>query len=830
MLTVEDGGVDQLYVAPDRLGEGIGRRLLDREKERQPAGLSSTRSGQRPRPPVLRAQRLRRASGSAMAARTRRGSRTFATSGARPDDGRRRRARAAAAGARAARGEARARRQRNARLAERAAPGVRRPGAGRTSHRDLPDRARLAARPRPRRDRRPTTWRTSGAAPAPPEHTLYPIDRRDARCRASAVPAGRTRSIREFEDLVAVVDVAAAEAGRTRRRRRAFLRRTDRPRRGARTDRIRRVVSYEGAPPVPWGRGYQDPDAATLRRIGDARRRGRSRRGARDVHAEIVGMPEADATAFRADPIWPRRAAAVGTTIPRSSVPSERVGVARGARRGPPAGPPDPRWRQRRARSAKDHAPWTRGCATGGSSRSPARGMPAHHTHPEALRGRDRGIPRRAGDGRLRLMLFDLLYWIVFGFIAGALSGAMVGGRTARGCLPNVVVGVLGAIVGGWIAREAQVRPGRRDPRRDRRRRARRRRGRVILQALSPKPAALTGRHAPGAVRHSRLPRRVPEAVIISTEGLAKRCGRVDALVDLTMEVAPGEVFGFLGPERRQQNDRREADPQARARASSRRGTVPRCAARRPPRPGDGSATCPSCSATSRGCGRTNCSLHGRLRGGGIDRSTGAWLDAPCWRRVGRSRPGRRRRGVASRGDAAAARARGRAPRRSRSRHPRRADVRARSRRPGGVARSSGGCASAAGPSSELAPTAQRRGRAGLRPRGDRGSRPGARGRLDELPARLGRADPGDRTRGLSRGFARSVGRLQDQDRLAIDGAEPDAVPAIVSRHRLRGRPGHAVDPGRRASRDLYVELTGAAPADGGPGRDGGGTASPGAS
>ena len=28
----------------------------------------------------------------------------------------------------------------------------------------------------------------------------------------------------------------------------------------------------------------------------------------------------------------------------------------------------------------------------------------------------------------------------------------VVGGRTARGCLPNVVVGVLGAVVGGWLA------------------------------------------------------------------------------------------------------------------------------------------------------------------------------------------------------------------------------------------------------------------------------------------------------------------------------------------------------------------------------------------
>jgi uncharacterized membrane protein YeaQ/YmgE (transglycosylase-associated protein family) len=48
----------------------------------------------------------------------------------------------------------------------------------------------------------------------------------------------------------------------------------------------------------------------------------------------------------------------------------------------------------------------------------------------------------------------DLLYWIIIGFIAGALSGAVVGGRTARGGLPNIVVGVLGAIVGGWLAQQ----------------------------------------------------------------------------------------------------------------------------------------------------------------------------------------------------------------------------------------------------------------------------------------------------------------------------------------------------------------------------------------
>jgi ABC-2 type transport system ATP-binding protein len=36
--------------------------------------------------------------------------------------------------------------------------------------------------------------------------------------------------------------------------------------------------------------------------------------------------------------------------------------------------------------------------------------------------------------------------------------------------------------------------------------------------------------------------------VIIDTEGLAKRFGQTDALIDLTMRIEPGEVFGFLGP------------------------------------------------------------------------------------------------------------------------------------------------------------------------------------------------------------------------------------------------------------------------------------------
>jgi uncharacterized membrane protein YeaQ/YmgE (transglycosylase-associated protein family) len=48
----------------------------------------------------------------------------------------------------------------------------------------------------------------------------------------------------------------------------------------------------------------------------------------------------------------------------------------------------------------------------------------------------------------------DLIGWIVVGLIAGALSGLVFGDRTARGCLPNLLIGVLGGLVGGFLARE----------------------------------------------------------------------------------------------------------------------------------------------------------------------------------------------------------------------------------------------------------------------------------------------------------------------------------------------------------------------------------------
>lgn len=43
-----------------------------------------------------------------------------------------------------------------------------------------------------------------------------------------------------------------------------------------------------------------------------------------------------------------------------------------------------------------------------------------------------------------------LLAWIVVGFVAGSLAGAVTG-RRAGGCLPTILVGVLGALVGGAV-------------------------------------------------------------------------------------------------------------------------------------------------------------------------------------------------------------------------------------------------------------------------------------------------------------------------------------------------------------------------------------------
>jgi uncharacterized membrane protein YeaQ/YmgE (transglycosylase-associated protein family) len=54
-------------------------------------------------------------------------------------------------------------------------------------------------------------------------------------------------------------------------------------------------------------------------------------------------------------------------------------------------------------------------------------------------------------------MEMDVVGWIVIGFLAGSISGWFVGTRSAQGCFPTILVGVIGGIVGGWLANELDL-------------------------------------------------------------------------------------------------------------------------------------------------------------------------------------------------------------------------------------------------------------------------------------------------------------------------------------------------------------------------------------
>jgi uncharacterized membrane protein YeaQ/YmgE (transglycosylase-associated protein family) len=50
-----------------------------------------------------------------------------------------------------------------------------------------------------------------------------------------------------------------------------------------------------------------------------------------------------------------------------------------------------------------------------------------------------------------------IVAWIVIGFLAGGLGG-WITGRRASGCLTRVATGIVGALVGGALARAAGMR------------------------------------------------------------------------------------------------------------------------------------------------------------------------------------------------------------------------------------------------------------------------------------------------------------------------------------------------------------------------------------
>ena len=46
----------------------------------------------------------------------------------------------------------------------------------------------------------------------------------------------------------------------------------------------------------------------------------------------------------------------------------------------------------------------------------------------------------------------SLLAWIVLGLIAGLVAKALVPGRDPGGCIITILVGIAGALVGGWLS------------------------------------------------------------------------------------------------------------------------------------------------------------------------------------------------------------------------------------------------------------------------------------------------------------------------------------------------------------------------------------------
>ena len=153
-----------------------------------------------------------------------------------------------------------------------------------------------------------TTFRVLGPRLAR-EYTIHAIDRRG---RGASGDGPTYRIEREFEDVAAVANTLTAGSSATvdvfghSYGGRCAL--------GASllSGSIGRIVSYEGAPTPP-GSSYHPAGI-------EARLRGRLDAGDVDgalaaFMTEVVGMGAEDLDAYRADPIWPLRAAAAGTIL-----------------------------------------------------------------------------------------------------------------------------------------------------------------------------------------------------------------------------------------------------------------------------------------------------------------------------------------------------------------------------------------------------------------------------------------------------------------------------------------------------------------------------------
>lgn len=49
--------------------------------------------------------------------------------------------------------------------------------------------------------------------------------------------------------------------------------------------------------------------------------------------------------------------------------------------------------------------------------------------------------------------MFGIVGWIVFGLIVGVVAKLLMPGRDPGGCIITMLIGIVGALLGGWIGR-----------------------------------------------------------------------------------------------------------------------------------------------------------------------------------------------------------------------------------------------------------------------------------------------------------------------------------------------------------------------------------------
>lgn len=47
--------------------------------------------------------------------------------------------------------------------------------------------------------------------------------------------------------------------------------------------------------------------------------------------------------------------------------------------------------------------------------------------------------------------MLDILWWIIIGGIAGGIAKLLMPGKDPGGCIITILLGIAGAVVGGWI-------------------------------------------------------------------------------------------------------------------------------------------------------------------------------------------------------------------------------------------------------------------------------------------------------------------------------------------------------------------------------------------